>query len=128
MSRRDQQHHPAYARGRRDVGGLVKAMHDAAPRTLLVLRVMSYEDRTPIIDRFVAEGGGARAALPHHLADLALRDTTASGRLVGPVAVALVEQEGRRQGWTGPWARIIADLGGSPHKDVRVAAWRAAIL
>ncbi|HJE59667.1 MAG TPA: HEAT repeat domain-containing protein [Nocardiopsis listeri] len=68
------------------------------------------------------------AALLHHLADLALRDTTAAGRPVGLLAVALVEQEGRRQGWTGPWARIIADLGGSPHEDVRVAAWRAAIL
>lgn len=68
------------------------------------------------------------AVLLRHLADLALRDPTPAGRLVGLVAVALAEREGERQGWTGPWARIVADLGGSPHEEVRVVAWRAALL
>lgn len=44
------------------------------------------------------------------------------------MTVALAEGEGPRQGWTGPWARIIADLGAAPHEDVRVAAWWDASL
>ena len=43
--------------------GLIKAMNDADPRALPILRVMCQADRTPIIDRFVAEGGGEKAAL-----------------------------------------------------------------
>ncbi|WP_017587023.1 HEAT repeat domain-containing protein [Nocardiopsis ganjiahuensis] len=68
------------------------------------------------------------SVLLRHLTDLALRDATPVGRLVGLVAVGLAEQEGERRGWTGPWAGLVADLGQSPHEEVRIAAWRAASL
>jgi HEAT repeat protein len=68
------------------------------------------------------------AELLRHLTDLALRDTTPAGRLLGLVAVELAGRQGATQGWTGPWAGIVADLGQSPHEEVRVAAWRTAAL
>ncbi|MGW5876049.1 HEAT repeat domain-containing protein [Nocardiopsis terrae] len=68
------------------------------------------------------------AALVRHLADLAARDTTPAGRTVGLVAVALAARRGEQRDWTGPWGGLVADLGRSPHGEVRVAAWRAAVL
>ncbi|MGW8438094.1 HEAT repeat domain-containing protein [Nocardiopsis sp. NPDC055879] len=78
----------------------------------------------------IVHGVGPRhlAVLLRHLVAPAQRDRGEAGRLVGLVAVALAEREGRRQDWSDPWARLIADLGASPHEDVRVAAWRAASL
>lgn len=78
----------------------------------------------------VSSGAGLLhlSVLLRHLTELALRDTTPAGRLVGLVAVGLAEQEGEGQGWTGPWAGLVADLGQSPHEEVRIAAWRAASL